>query len=84
MNFYNRVSETQHTPSVAKDYADSFTGATSTASTTKKQTKLSEIDKIKIAQMFKNLELDKCWRLSSKTIAEERIKEFVVGCNYEQ
>jgi len=40
MNFYNRVSETQHTPSVAKDYADLFTETTitaSTASTTKKQ-----------------------------------------------
>lgn len=62
MNFYNRISETQHTPSVTKEYADSFTETTSTTSTTntsKKQIKLSEIDKIKILQMFEDLELDK-------------------------
>jgi hypothetical protein len=34
--------------------------------------------------MFEDLELDKCWRLSSGTIVEERMKEFAVGCNYEQ
>lgn len=87
MNFYNRISETQHTPSITKEYADSFTETTSTTSTTntsKKQIKLSEIDKIKITQMFEDLELDKCWRLSSGTIVEERMKEFAVGCNYEQ
>lgn len=83
MNFYNCISKTQHTLSVA----DSFTETTSTTSTTntsKKQIKLSENDKIKITQMFEDLELDKCWRLSSGTIVEERMKEFAVGCNYEQ
>jgi hypothetical protein len=99
MGFYNRISETQHTPSVTKEYADSFTETTSTTGTTSatsttsttsttntgnKQIKLSEIDKIKIAQMFEDLELDKCWRLSSGTIVEEKMKEFAVECNYEQ
>ncbi|KAI9483500.1 MAG: hypothetical protein EXX96DRAFT_144537 [Benjaminiella poitrasii] len=42
INFYNRVSETQHT-SVTTEYADSFTETTSTSSSTntsKKQIKL--------------------------------------------
>lgn len=76
--------------SVTKEYADSFTETTSTTGTiitthtSKKQIKLSEIDKIKIAQMFEDLALDKYWRLSSGTRVEERMKEFEVGCNYEQ
>lgn len=87
MNFYNRISEAQHTPSVTTEYADSFTETTSTTSSTnisKKQIKLHEIDKIKITQMFEDLELDKCWKLSTGTIVEERMKGFAVGCNYEQ
>ncbi|KAI8070198.1 hypothetical protein BDF21DRAFT_344874 [Thamnidium elegans] len=96
MNFYNRISKTQRTPSVTKEYADSFIETTGTSSTTdttsiisttntsKKQIKPSEIDKIKIIRMFEDLELDTCWRLSSGTTVEERMKEFAVGCDYEQ
>lgn len=86
MNFYNHISKTQHTLSVADSFTKTTntTSTTSTTNTSKKQIKLSENDKIKITQMFEDSELDECWRLSSGTIVEERMKEFAVGCNYEQ
>ncbi|KAL0138789.1 hypothetical protein V8B55DRAFT_1517923 [Mucor lusitanicus] len=33
--------------------------------------------------MFENLEPDKCWKLSTGTTVEAKMKEYAIGCNYE-
>ena len=45
---------------------------------------LSPADKLKIARIFENLDLEKCWKLSTGTIVEQKMKELALACNYEQ
>lgn len=77
MSFHNHIGKTQRTES-------SSTITTTTTDSSSKQKKLSETDKVKITQIFDDLKSDKCWKLSSETTVEKRMKEFALGCKYEQ
>lgn len=86
MNFYNRVSASQRSLIITTESADSILESTNTSTTnsSKKQLKLLPSDKAKIIEMFQSLDLDKCWKLSTGTIVEEKMKEYAIDCNYEQ
>lgn len=86
MNFHNRVSASQCSLIVTIESAESTLESTNTSTTnnSKKQLKLLPSDKAKIIEMFQNLDLDKCWKLSTGTIVEEKMKEYAIDYNYEQ
>ncbi|KAI7901967.1 uncharacterized protein BX663DRAFT_487233 [Cokeromyces recurvatus] len=41
-------------------------------------------DRTKIIEIFENLNLDTCWKLSTGTIVEEETEEYVIDYKYEQ
>ncbi|CEG67065.1 hypothetical protein RMATCC62417_03540 [Rhizopus microsporus] len=85
MNFHNRVSASQCSLIVTLESAESTLESTNTSTTnnSKKQLKLLPSDKAKIIEMFQSLDLDKCWKLSTGTVVEEKMKEYAIDCNYE-
>jgi hypothetical protein len=65
-----------------------FHGTSSSSSTTTtasvKQEKLCDSDKQAILRMFDSLNQSKMWKLSSGVVAEEKMRELALKCEYEQ
>lgn len=79
------ISDTTTTNEDATTTTTTTTDITKTTDTsTTKQPKLSNSDKLKIQKVFDSLNEENMWVLSTGTIVEKKMEALATSCNYEQ
>jgi hypothetical protein len=48
------------------------------------ETKLDDVDKVKIRKLYSNLNEEKMWKLKTGTFVERQMDRFALTCNFEQ
>ncbi|KAG2191987.1 hypothetical protein INT47_000779 [Mucor saturninus] len=81
------VNMTNHqpmTPSSSTAPSSSTTPLSNTSSSiNSKQTKLDDVDKVKIRKLYSDLNEEKMWKLKTGTIVERQMERFALTCNFE-
>ncbi|KAG1580612.1 hypothetical protein G6F47_010490 [Rhizopus delemar] len=81
------VTMTNHQPTTSSFTSSTTSSITSltTASSSidSKQTKLDDVDKVKIRKLYSSMNEEKMWKLKTETFVERQMERFALTCNFE-